>query len=70
MQTPQQAIVAFVLDWAVLARLVGRSPSETSVPQAYLNKKLPAWDITASVLLIVGGCLVAGIGDFSFDLRG
>ena len=38
--------------------------------QACMNKKAPAWDITGSVLLIVGGCLVAGMGDFSFDLKG
>lgn len=31
---------------------------------------MPEADIAASVLLIVGGCLVASLGDFSFDLKG
>ena len=34
------------------------------------SNKAPPRDITASVLLVVAGCVVAGIGDFSFDLKG
>ena len=38
--------------------------------QAVQTKKAPPQDIAASVLLVVAGCVVAGIGDFSFDLKG
>ncbi len=38
--------------------------------QAVQTKKSPPQDIAASVILVVAGCVVAGIGDFSFDLKG
>jgi hypothetical protein len=38
--------------------------------QAIQKEKAPETDITASVLLVVAGCVMAGIGDFSFDLKG
>lgn len=38
--------------------------------QAYMTQKMPRQDITLSVLLVVGGCIIAGVGDFSFDLAG
>ena len=34
------------------------------------TKQAPPQAITASVLLIVSGCIVAGLGDFSFDMKG
>jgi hypothetical protein len=38
--------------------------------QTVETRKAPPRSITASVLLVVAGCIVAGIGDFSFDIRG
>ena len=38
--------------------------------QTVETRKAPPRNITASVLLVVAGCIVAGIGDFSFDMRG
>ncbi|KAK9824238.1 hypothetical protein WJX72_008863 [[Myrmecia] bisecta] len=38
--------------------------------KAVLTKRWPPWKITASVLLVVSGCVVAGLGDLSFDLKG
>ena len=38
--------------------------------QAVQTKQAPPPAITASVLLIVSGCIVAGLGDFSFDIKG
>lgn len=38
--------------------------------KASLQRKAPPQDITASVVLVVAGCLIAGIGDFTFDLKG
>ena len=38
--------------------------------QASMQRKAPPRDITASVVLIVAGCLIAGLGDFTFDLKG
>lgn len=38
--------------------------------QAVQTKQAPPQLITASVLLIVSGCVVAGLGDFSFDIKG
>ena len=38
--------------------------------QAVQTKQAPPQMITASVLLIVSGCVVAGLGDFSFDVKG
>lgn len=35
-----------------------------------MQRKAPPQDITASVVLIVAGCLIAGLGDFTFDLKG
>lgn len=39
-------------------------------PQALIYKRMPKTEITASVLLVVAGCVVAGIGDLSFDPLG
>lgn len=41
-----------------------------ALPQAVQTKQAPPQAITASVLLIVSGCIVAGLGDFSFDIKG
>ena len=38
--------------------------------QAVQTRKSPPQDIAASVLLVVAGCVVAGVGDLSFDLKG
>ncbi len=38
--------------------------------QAVIQRKAPPGDITASVILVVAGCLIAGLGDFTFDLGG
>ena len=35
-----------------------------------MNKRLPPRSISLSVGLVVGGCIIAGIGDFAFDLKG
>jgi hypothetical protein len=35
-----------------------------------MQRKAPPRDIAASVVLIVAGCLIAGLGDFTFDLKG
>lgn len=49
-----------------------RSPCFLRAPamQAFMQTQAPPWDITASVVLVVAGCLVAGLGDFTFDLAG
>ena len=41
-----------------------------NVLQTVETRKAPPHDILASVCLVVLGCIVAGIGDFSFDLKG
>lgn len=38
--------------------------------QASMQRRAPPRDITASVVLIVTGCLIAGLGDLTFDLKG
>lgn len=38
--------------------------------QAVVSKEIPPRDILLAVLLVVGGCIIAGLGDFEFDLRG
>lgn len=38
--------------------------------QASIRRRLPDRDIMLSVGLVVGGCIIAGIGDFEFNLRG
>lgn len=59
---------ACVLQCLVRAGAAANIP--TCMWQALENKKAPPRAITASVLLVVAGCVVAGIGDFSFDLKG
>lgn len=38
--------------------------------QSCINKRLPPRAISLSVGLVVGGCIIAGAGDFAFDLKG
>ena len=38
--------------------------------QSCIWRQLPGHQITASVILIVAGCIVAGIGDLTFDVVG
>lgn len=38
--------------------------------QAIIRKRWPRTEVSASVLLVVAGCVVAGIGDLTFDLGG
>lgn len=35
-----------------------------------MQRKAPPGDIAASVVLVVAGCLIAGLGDFTFDWPG
>ncbi len=35
-----------------------------------ITGRQPAQDIIASVMITVSGCVVAGLGDFSFDFNG
>ncbi|BDA44780.1 UDP-N-acetylglucosamine/UDP-glucose/GDP-mannose transporter [Coccomyxa sp. Obi] len=46
------------------------TPVIVLLTKAVQTKKAPPQDIAASVILVVAGCVVAGIGDFSFDLKG
>ncbi len=34
------------------------------------TRQVPPWRVTAAVLMIVGGCVIAGAGDLGFDLMG
>ena len=38
--------------------------------QAFLQRHWPRPQICASVLLVVAGCVIAGMGDLGFDARG
>mmetsp|Transcript_12864 Transcript_12864/g.27782 ORF Transcript_12864/g.27782 Transcript_12864/m.27782 type:complete len:379 (+) Transcript_12864:240-1376(+) len=38
--------------------------------KAVVTRRMPATQITASVLLVVLGCIVAGVGDLTFELYG
>ncbi|KAG2483882.1 hypothetical protein HYH03_017276 [Edaphochlamys debaryana] len=51
----------------VLKRL---TPMIILVVKAVIRRRLPPLQISLSVLLVVAGCVVAGIGDLSFDLWG
>lgn len=44
--------------------------SDCCALQASIQRKAPPRDIAASVVLVVAGCLIAGLGDFTFDLKG
>ncbi|KAG2450812.1 hypothetical protein HYH02_004647 [Chlamydomonas schloesseri] len=51
----------------VLKRL---TPMMVLTVKAVIRKRWPRLEISLSVLLVVAGCVVAGIGDLSFDLLG
>eukprot|EP00271_Cylindrocystis_brebissonii_P005046 TRINITY_DN16997_c0_g1_i1.p1 TRINITY_DN16997_c0_g1~~TRINITY_DN16997_c0_g1_i1.p1 ORF type:complete len:393 (+),score=71.88 TRINITY_DN16997_c0_g1_i1:881-2059(+) len=46
------------------------TPLAVLVLERVMGKRFPPFQITASVLVTAGGCLIAAIGDFSFDLKG
>ncbi|KAK9797084.1 hypothetical protein WJX73_006121 [Symbiochloris irregularis] len=58
------------LDIPMYNTLKRLTPVLVLAAKAAITRKAPECDIASSVLLIVGGCLVAGLGDFSFDLKG
>ena len=35
-----------------------------------MSKRLPPRAVSLSVGLVVGGCIIAGAGDFAFDAKG
>ncbi|GIL72333.1 hypothetical protein Vretimale_3998 [Volvox reticuliferus] len=51
----------------VLKRL---TPMMILIVKAIIRKRWPRLEISAAVFLVVAGCVVAGIGDLSFDLMG
>lgn len=46
------------------------SPAWIPAVQSCINRRLPERSISLSVGLVVGGCIIAGAGDFAFDLKG
>lgn len=38
--------------------------------QSYMTRKLPEWNISGSVVCVVAGCVVASLGDFTFEPTG
>lgn len=53
--------------YQVLKRM---TPLIVLVVKAIVKRKLPRTDIILSVVVIVGGCIIAGMGDLSFDPMG
>lgn len=46
------------------------TPVMILVAKSCMTRTLPPWQIAGSVLLIVGGCVVASLGDLTFDAAG
>ena len=34
------------------------------------TRQAPPWRVSCAVLMVVGGCIIAGAGDLGFDLLG
>lgn len=46
------------------------TPVAVLVTKSVLTRTVPAWQISASVLLVVSGCIVAAMGDLMFSMVG
>lgn len=44
--------------------------TDCAVLQSCITKRLPPRSVALSVGLVVGGCIIAGAGDFAFDAKG
>lgn len=46
------------------------NPVITLTAKSLMDRQLPAWQVALSVVMIVAGCVVASLGDLTFDLMG